>query len=101
MAKGKMTQKDAVRLALETLGKDAKNAALAAWCNETHGTTLKPNGISILKGQIKKEKKGRGRPPKEQKEARRSEVTETITSIRALIRKLGAAEVKHLVDALK
>ena len=101
MARVKVTQKDAIRLALGALGKDAKNTALADWCNANHGTTLKPNGVSALKSTLKGEKRGPGRPPKERKESRRSEITETVTSIRALIAKFGAADVKKLVDELK
>ena len=103
MSKKKMTQKEAIRLALGALGKDAKNSALADWCKENHGIALKPNGVSGLKGAIRDEnkKRGPGRPPKSKKAGRRNEITETVKNIRALIAKFGAAEVKQLVNELK
>lgn len=103
-----MSKTDAVREALKA--KVGGNVEISAWVKEKYKLDINPQHISVIKWTLKKKKPGRkpGRKPgpKPGRKAKavavaRNGDTVSITdleAVRALTGRLGAANVRRLVD---
>jgi hypothetical protein len=117
MARGKsdggVTMAEMVRDALNSLGADAKPTPIHEFIKQKYDKDISKIIISNYKSQMKKKKgsgKRRGRPPgsgKKQLAAAGVAVTgakgiriEDLTAVRGLVGRLGAAQVRQLVDVL-
>jgi hypothetical protein len=97
---GKVTQKQMVSAALSDKGWEAKSAELQSFIKDKFNTVLAPNVISNYKSQLKSangqggagERGGarRGRKP--------APSFSDLETVRGLIDRLGAEQVKKLVD---
>ena len=91
----KMSQSAMVQAALDELGMDAKPQELHGVIKNRFNVDLAPQRISLLKSQIKKKRGlGGGRGGKG------GIRVEDLTTVRGLVNRLGAVQVKQLVDAL-
>lgn len=88
----KMSQRAMVQAALEERGMAAKPQELQAVIKARFNTELTTQRISMLKSQIKK--KGGGGDHKGGLQV------EDLATVRKLVARLGAAQVKELVDVL-
>ena len=116
MARGKgenggVTQADMVREALAALGADAKPKAVQAHVKEKHGKELSRIIISNYKSSMKRGKLGglaggdaprRGRPRKAAGAAAGGDSfrLDDLEAVRGLVSRLGAANVRRLVEVL-
>ena len=93
----KPSQMSMVRSAMEEIGNDAKPLAMQAHIKSKYGTELPANIISNYKSQIKRKNggtpSGRGRKAGLQ--------VEDFETIRNLVRRLGADQVKRMVEVMK
>jgi hypothetical protein len=109
-AKSKM---DAVRQALNSLGRDAKPPAIDEFCQREFGMSIAHNMISSYKSQLnakKKKGKGRvGRPPSagtaggeegQVAEERQRVSFKDLDEVKSLAGRLGIAKLRKLVDVL-
>jgi hypothetical protein len=85
-----ISQMQMVRLAMQALGPDAKPMELQDYILKEFNLELPPNLISNYKSQIKRQIGGGKRLPQ----------IEDLETVRGLIRRLGADQVKRLVDVL-
>src|SRR5262249_35836436 len=105
-ADGGTTIADMVRDALKELGNDAKPLAIQAHIKSKFGKELATQIISNYKFQLRKKTgagpsgRGRGRGKRGAAAGLLNDV-ETIRVLRGLVSKLGAAQVKELVDVLE
>src|SRR5262249_180416 len=95
----KLSQKEMVRTALQEVGSNAKPQELQSHIKSKFNVDLPPNTISNYTSILKREAgaptgRGRGRPP-----AAALQV-EDFETIRKLVTRLGAAQVKRLVDVV-
>jgi hypothetical protein len=91
----KISQRAMVQAALEELGMEAKPQELQAAIKTKFNRELSPQLISTLKSQIKKKSgMGGGRGGKGGLRV------EDLAAVRGLVSRLGAAQVKQLVDVL-
>ena len=109
---GGVTQADMIREALAGLGADAKPKAIQAFVKERHGKELSRIIISNYKSSMKKGKLGGltgggtgrrvGRPRKAAGAAAGggSVRLDDLEAVRGLVSRLGAANVRRLVDVL-
>ena len=89
----KPSQRSMVQAALQDLGGDPKPREMQSHIKTKFGVDLPPNIISNYKSQIKR-KNGLGR-------GRRGGLqVEDFETIRSLVRRLGADQVKRLVEAV-
>ena len=105
MAKTKLMSKtDAVREALKAKVKG--NTEISSWIKEKYKLDISPQHISVIKWTLKKKKPGRkpgpkpGKRPKAVAVARNGDsvsITD-LEAVRALTGRLGAVNVKRLVD---
>jgi hypothetical protein len=95
----KISQKKMVQAALDHCGPDAKPGDMGSYIKETFSTDLAPNIISNYKSQIKREGSlpggGGGRTRKGG-----SQQVEDFEMVRNLVSRLGANQVKKLVDVV-
>jgi hypothetical protein len=95
----KVSQKKMVQAAIDRCGFDAKPGEMGAFIMETFNTDLAPNIISNYKSQIKREghvpASGGGRTRKAS-----SSIVEDCKKVRDLVDRLGASQVKELVDVV-
>jgi len=89
----KPSQMSMVRSAMEEIGIDAKPLAMQAHIKSKFGTELPANIISNYKSQIKRKNGGAG-PGRGRKSGLQVEDFETV---RNLVRRLGAEQVKRIV----
>lgn len=94
----KVSQKKMVQAALSHCGADAKPGAMGDYIKQTFGTTLAPNIISNYKSQIKRE--GGLTGSSRTRRGGGSEVLQDLKVLRSLIDRLGAQQVKELVDVV-
>jgi hypothetical protein len=95
----KVSQKAMVQAALEHCGWDAKPSVMQGYIKDTFdGTELAPNIISNYKSQLKRE----GRLPggTRTRKTGASLQVEDFKMIRTLVSRLGAEQVKELVDVV-
>lgn len=94
----KVSQKAMVQSALDKCGWEAKPHEMQGHIKETFGVELAPNIISNYKSQLKRE----GRLPGGGARARKagSLQVEDFQMIRSLVSRLGADQVKKLVDVV-
>ena len=102
MAKGKgsgVNKSALVREAIEALGHDAKPVAIDAYIKEKHNVEVPRAIISSYKSSYKSKmgKAGRGKPGR--KPGGGIQVAD-LAAVRGLVSRLGAAQVKELVDVL-
>ncbi len=90
-AEPKLSQMQMVRLALQACGMDAKPQDIHKYILEQFREDLPTNLISNYKSQIRRQS-GTG--------GRRNLPIEDLESIRTLVRRLGAEQLKRLVDVL-
>jgi hypothetical protein len=111
-----MTKMEAVRRALKALGKDALPSQLQPYIKQTFGIDMTPAHITTCKGDIlRKGKKKPGPKPKVQPEplvrpsaptppakpaAKNGITLEDIQSVQGLIGRIGAGQLKGLIDLL-
>jgi len=110
-----MTKMDAVRKAMRELGKDAQPAKMQGFIKERFGIDMTPNHISACKGEIRrkrarKAKAAAAKPPARaagaaRVQAPRAAGTATLSipdlkAIKALMRRVGADQLRALVDLL-
>jgi hypothetical protein len=103
MAKGKAASKgpsrmDIVRGAIQELGEDAKPLEIQAHIKEKTGEEIPTNIISNYKFQIKAKASGTTRTRR--KTAAGALQIEDFEAIRGLVNRLGAEQVKRLVDVV-
>jgi len=91
----KISQRAMVQAALDELGMEAKPQELQAAIKTKFNRDLSPQLISTLKSQIKK-KSGLGGSRGGKGGLR----VEDLAAVRVLVSRLGAAQVKQLVDVL-
>ncbi len=95
----KVSQKAMVQAALEHCGWDAKPNVMQGYIKDTFEAELAPNIISNYKSQLKRE----GRLPggtRTRKTGGSSLQVEDFKMIRTLVSRLGADQVKQLVDVV-
>jgi hypothetical protein len=102
-----LTKMDAVRQALKDLGKDAKPTQLKGHIREKFGIEMSTDHISTSKGIIlRKGKKPRAKKLAVQKEtakppAGRNGISlQDIRSVKDLVKKVGADQLRGLIDLL-
>ncbi|MBM3978709.1 MAG: hypothetical protein FJ304_00210 [Planctomycetes bacterium] len=101
---GKPTQKAMVQAALDEKGWKVKTKELQSFIRDTFGVELKTTHISNYKSNIKKEKRKAGRAvPAGAKPGRKpgrkpGAVFADLEAVRAMVGRLGADQVKKLVD---
>ena len=109
MAKGKrgegeMSKMGMVREALEALGYDAQPDEIDAFIKEKHNREVPKAIISSYKSSIKNNRKPtgakRGRKPGTASGAAGGIQLEDLAAVRGLVSRLGASQVKQLVDVL-
>ena len=93
----KPSQMGMVRTALEEIG-DVKPLEMQAHIKTKFGVELPPNIISNYKSQIKR-KNGTAGPGRGRRAGALQDL-DTIRTVRGLVAKFGADQVKQLVDAL-
>lgn len=94
----KVSQKSMVMSALERCGWDAKPTDLQAFIKETFQTELAPNIISNYKSQIKRE--GRSQGGRTRKAHVGGLEIDDFKAVSSLVKKLGAEQVKMMVDVV-
>jgi hypothetical protein len=107
-----MTKVEAVRRALKALGRDATPAKLQPYINQTFGIQMTPAHVTTCKGVILRRKKKPGPKPKVPPEplvqvaatpakAPKNGITlEDLQSVKVLIGRVGANQLKSLIDLL-
>ncbi|MBI1916883.1 MAG: hypothetical protein HYS12_19420 [Planctomycetes bacterium] len=118
--KKRMTKMEAVRRAMRELGKDAQPSKMQGFIKERFGIDMTPNHISACKGEIRRKKAGKAKsagkktpspkPPAKGKgtaQAPASRAAGTaalsipdIEAIKTLVRRVGADQLRALVDLL-
>lgn len=88
----KISQRAMVQAALDELGMEAKPQELQADIKTRFNRELSPQLISTLKSQIKKKGGGRG--------GKGGLQLDDLATVRKLVDRLGATQVKQLVDVL-
>jgi hypothetical protein len=110
---GAHSKMDAVRQALNSLGRDAKPPALDSYIREHFGMSIPHNMISSYKSQLRSKKKGgkgarRGRPPASESakaveavaEERQRVSFKDLQEVKTLAGRLGIAKLQKLVEVL-
>jgi hypothetical protein len=100
---GEASQMSLVRDALEALGYDAKPAEIDAHIKEKHGREVPKAIISSYKSLLKNKqaKGGAGKPGQRRPGGGAGGIKmEDLAAVRGLVARLGAAQVKQLVDVL-
>src|SRR4051812_13427058 len=113
------TKAKAVLLALQELGLDAKRGPIGTFIRERFGIDMKPDHVSTARGEALKKLAGNGKPPTKAKptaakkpaqvEAVLIAVTEPsssrtaielndILTLKTLVGRVGAANLKKLID---
>jgi hypothetical protein len=104
MAKGKgsgVNKSALVREALEALGLDAKPMAIDAYIKEKHNVEVPRAIISSYKSSYKSKSGAPAkRGPKPKAAGGGGIQIEDLAAVRGLVSRLGAAQVKELVDVL-
>lgn len=85
-----LSQMQMVRLAMQAMGPEAKPAELQTYILKEFNHELPPNLISNYKSQIKRQIGAGRRVPQ----------IEDLETVRGLVKRLGAEQVKRLVDVL-
>jgi hypothetical protein len=94
-AEKKPTQADMIRAAMAELGDDAKPLAMQAFVQSKYGKTIPATTISNYKSVMKKKAaQGGGR---KRGDGIKIDDIETVTG---LVRRLGAAQVKRLIEVI-
>ena len=99
---GGVTSWDMVKNAMEELGKKAKPQALQDHIQTKHNKLLSKSLISNYKSTMKKKRvfgKKRGRPPGAAVGAKGIQMND-LAAVRGLVGRLGATQVRQLVDVL-
>jgi hypothetical protein len=91
----KPSQMSMVRSAMEDIGADAKPLAMQAHIKSKFGTELPANIISNYKSQIKRKNGGSGAGGKGRLQV------EDFEAIRSLVKRLGADQVKRMVEVVR
>jgi hypothetical protein len=108
-ARGGLTKMEAVRRALSELGKDAKPLQIQAWVKEKHGIEMSADHVSVCKGTILRKARGKRKAaavrPREQARpapaAQRNGISlDDIEAVKGLVGRVGADNLKQLVDVL-
>jgi hypothetical protein len=94
---GKMTQKEMVRAAIDELGWDAKPQPMHDLIKTKFNTELAPNIISNYKSVLKRES-GKGGTTGTKRGRKAGAQFADLEAIRGLVTRLGADQVKKLVD---
>jgi hypothetical protein len=100
------TKMDAVRQALEELGKKAKPPQIQTFIREHFGITMPPNHISSYKSSLLKKKRGRrrgrGRPAEGQPAAHPADglTLRDLRAIKEMSDRIGAQRFRELVELL-
>jgi len=109
---GAPSKMDAVRQALNSLGRDAKPPALDSYIREHFGMSIPHNMISSYKSQLRSKKGGkggrRGRPPASESAKTMNAVAEErqrvsfkdLQEVKNLAGRLGIAKLQKLVEVL-
>jgi hypothetical protein len=93
----KISQRKMVQAALDHCGSDAKPSEMGDYIKSTFGTDLAPNIISNYKSQIKRE----GRLPGAGRTRKGGSLNvDDFKMVRNLVLRLGAEQVKELVDVV-
>jgi hypothetical protein len=105
MAKGKgsgVNKSALVREALDALGMGAKPVEIDAYIKEKHNVEVSKAIISSYKSSYKSKsgKVGRGKPGRKPGGGAGGIQIEDLATVRGLVSRLGAAQVKELVDVL-
>jgi hypothetical protein len=95
-----LNRMDMVREALQDLGESAKPLAIQAHIKDKHGEEIPTNIISNYKFQIKAKGGGTGAARGRRKTTTGSLSVEDFVAIRGLVSRLGAEQVKQLVDVV-
>src|SRR5262245_3546852 len=108
-----MSKQEAVRRALEAMGKDAKPSAMQPFIKEKFGIDMTTDHISTAKGEILRRKKGKKEPgpkpqaaqparaaPKPAGKAANGISLQDIQAVQGLVGRLGANQLKGLIDLL-
>ena len=93
----KVSQKKMVQAALDHCGADAKPGEMGDYIKSTFNTDLAPNIISNYKSQIKREG---GLGGSRSRKGSSSGVVADIKVLQELVSRLGAQQVKDLVDVV-
>jgi hypothetical protein len=96
----KVSQKKMVQAALDHCGPDAKPGEMGGYIKEAFGTDLAPNIISNYKSQIKREGHMPGPGGGRTRKGGSMEVVQDLKVLRNLVQRLGAQQVKELVDVV-
>src|SRR5438045_942493 len=109
-----ITKVEAVRRALKALGKDATPSKLQPYIKQTFGIDMTPAHVTTCKGVVLRKKKKPGPKPKVQpleplvrqsaptpaKASRNGISLEDIQSVKGLIGRVGADQLKGLIDLM-
>lgn len=96
----KVSQKKMVQAALDHCGTDAKPGEMGDFIKSTFNIELAPNIISNYKSQIKREGSLPSAGGAKSRKAGGMDVVQDIMTLRNLVDRLGAAQVKQLVDVV-
>lgn len=96
----KPSQKKMVQAALDHYGFDAKPGDMGAFIKEQFDVELAPNIISNYKSQIKREGQSTSSGTGRTRKVGNMEVVNDLKVLRGLVARLGAAQVKELVDVV-
>jgi hypothetical protein len=95
----KVSQKKMVQAALDHCGPDAKPGEMGSYIMETFKTDLAPNIISNYKSQIKREGSLPGASAGRTRKSGSLQI-EDFETVRNLVERLGATQVKKIVDVV-
>jgi hypothetical protein len=96
----KVSQKKMVQSALDHCGSDAKPGEMGDYIKATFNVELAPNIISNYKSQIKREGSLPAAGGTRVRKAGGMDVVHDLMTLRGLVDRLGAAQVKQLVDVV-
>ena|SRR5579872_3533021 len=96
----KVSQKKMVQSALDHCGSDAKPGEMGDYIKATFGTELAPNIISNYKSQIKREGSLPTAGGAKTRKSGGMDVVHDLKTLRSLVDRLGADQVKQLVDVV-
>jgi len=115
-----MTKMEAVRKAMRELGNDAQPSKMQGFIKDRFGIDMTPNHISACKGEIRRKKAGKAKlagkkpaapkPPAKAQGTTRVQASRAagtaavsipdIEAIKGLVRRVGAEQLRALVDLL-
>jgi hypothetical protein len=96
----KVSQRAMVQAALEHTGWDSKPAELQTYIKETYSVELAPNIISNYKSQIKRETQSPVAATRTKTSSGGLQIDD-FALVRTLVTRLGANQVKQLVDVIE